>query len=131
MKFNRHFYIKLVLVSIIVPLFTFGIVAAAKEIGLEPDKVVTYFASGTFFSYMLVTFYDRMILKKEASYFSYIKQNKEDLELVKSEMEEVKAIISENAASDVSYDEIAVTASIKRGQAERTIVKGGNDDPFK
>lgn len=131
MKFNRHFYIKLVLVSVLVPLFTYGIVAAAKGIGLEPDKVVTYFVSGLFFSYMLVTFYDRMILKKDASYFSYIKQNKADLETIKSEMNEVKAIISENSASDVTYDEIAVTASIKRGQSEHTVVKGEVNDPFK
>lgn len=128
MRLNKHFFIKLLLVILVVPTFVYLLGLVATQVGLQPDKVVTYFSSGLFFSFMLVTYYDRMILKHDVSYYNTIKKNKDDIDKITSEVREVKAIISEYTDTGITYDEIAVSASIRRGQEEKVVVKEGDLD---
>jgi len=80
----------------------------ALIMGIRPQTVITYSIIGVFISYASLTFYDRLIAKKEEPLPSYILEH---LRLQEKEQEIIKEFLAREY--DITYEEIEIRAKAR------------------
>lgn len=110
---RREVSMKMFMVVVFVPTTVEALNAIVLRWTSYPALAIANFALGLILSYLILTVYDRVFLKKNVKLRETIKENKEDIDQVRFELEEIKDVLSEEGLIDTN--ELEVTASVKKG----------------
>lgn len=110
---RREVSMKMFMVVVFVPTTVEALNAIVLRWTSYPALAIANFALGLILSYLILTVYDRVFLKKNVKLRETIKENKEDIDQVRFELEEIKTVLSEEGLIDTN--ELEVTASVKKG----------------
>lgn len=105
---KKHKIIKVLLVTIVVPLMVTSIHALAGNFSQNPYGIVTTITDGILFSHVMLFLYERHI---EHRYPNPVK-NKEELVKMKFEIEQIKQVL--DTAGITGKSELEVTAMVNR-----------------
>lgn len=110
---RREVSMKMFMVVVFVPTTVEALNAIVLRWTSYPALAIANFSLGLILSYLILTVYDRVFLKKNVKLRETIKENKEDIDQVRFELEEIKTVLSEEGLIDTN--ELEVTASVKKG----------------
>lgn len=124
MKVAKQVVIKLFLVGVFVPLIVSALNMLMTKWFNSPIISLVNFTLGLILSYMILTFYERIFIRKESKLASIVKDNQEELQKVRFEVAEIIEVLDHNQMGDAN--ELALLASIKKDMEIKK--ESGNTD---
>lgn len=115
---KKHKIIKVLLVTVVVPLLVTSIHALAGNFSQNPYGIVTTITDGILFSHVMLFLYERHI---EHRYPSPTK-NKEEIIKMKFEIEQIKQVLDD--AGITGKSEIEVIATVNREVVQSILNEG-------
>lgn len=112
--------IKRILILVVSTLVVLSLVNALSLIfEMRPNVVMIYFMFGVAVSYVVLSYYDKFVMKKEEPLPDYILK---EVQIVKNEVDILQELLSEEHGT--TKEEIRVRAKARRSNNEKTRGKG-------